>query len=126
MKKVNGSVVQDNEEAFLFTYSEEERQQNIINKANSELVFTPEFIPYYIDVKQKYQLSHIETLLYGFIRFYMARGNKRFYFTNEQLGVVLDCGASTINNSMRTLKDRGVIKVGHKINTLCSTGLSVR
>ena len=53
MKKVNGSVVQDNEEAFLFTYSEEERQQNIINKANSELVFTPEFIPYYNDVKQK-------------------------------------------------------------------------
>jgi len=40
-----------------FTYSEEEKQENAIAKANSKLVFTPKFIPMYLDLLKQYTLT---------------------------------------------------------------------
>lgn len=115
MNKTDSYIDSDTEKEFLFTYSEEEKQNNEINKSNASLIFSPEFIPYRIDIKRKFNLTHIETLLYGFIRFYKSAGNSRFYFTNEQLSEILDTSMSTINNSVRTLKDKELIDIGHRI-----------
>lgn len=102
------------EEEHLFTYSEQERQDNEVNKANASLIFTPEFIPYRVNIKKRFGLTHIETLLYGFIRFYKTDNSIRFYFTSEQLGEVLDCAEKTIDNAISALKKKGLIQTSQK------------
>ena len=69
-------------EQMLFANSNKEYQEPSI--------YTPEFIPYYVDAQQKYHLTDKETLLYGFIRFYLKNSSSnQFYFSNEQLAKVL-------------------------------------
>jgi len=54
-------------------------------------IYTPEFIPYYPEKKKKYHLTDKETLLYGFIRFYLKNAPKeQFYFSNAQLSQIID------------------------------------
>jgi predicted transcriptional regulator len=121
MEIANGSIISRDEEnnkneEFLFTYSEEEKQQNEINRENAKLVFSPEFIPYYPEVQKTYDLSHIETILYGFIRFYLANGKGKFYFGNEGLARILRTSPATINNSIRKLSSVNLIEKSKKIS----------
>lgn len=54
----------------MFTYSEEEKQQNEINKASNNAVRSPKFIainPMLLD-----HLSITEAYIYGFIDFYVC------------------------------------------------------
>lgn len=95
-------------------YSEEDQQQALINKTNASSVYNPEFIPFYTSVKKEYKLNDKETLLYGFARFYL-HNNPRFYFTNDQLGAVLDCSSSLAEKLVRTLKDKQLVDVGYKV-----------
>jgi predicted transcriptional regulator len=101
-------------EHLLFSYDEEEMQKRDIANANASKVFTPEFIPYYPEVSKRYKLSQTETLLYGFIRFYMGNSTGRFYFTNEQLGSIFDCSESTVNNAIANLAQKKLIIKGIK------------
>lgn len=116
MLKVDGSISYSDEishtEEKLFTYSEEEKQNNEINKANARLVFSPKFIPVYPHLLEK--LTSIEAMLFGFIDFYTS-SNERFYFTNEQLSSILRCSPDTVSRSMSNLEKKGFIDVGRKI-----------
>lgn len=115
MQKLDGSVVSGNTEEFLFTYSEEEKQQQEIDKANASHIFTPEFNPYRVSVKNAFDLSHVETLIYGFVRFYKSESSNRFYFTNEQIAEVIGCSVSVAEKGMATIISKGLIKVSYKI-----------
>ena len=94
----------------------------VADNNNAKLVFSPEHIPFFPDVKRDFNLTFLETLLYGFIRFY--RGNKKtgakFYFTNEQLAKILSCSVKTIKRSVKILKDKKLIKT--KIHTRVGGG----
>lgn len=105
------------EESMLFTYSDEEQEQNQINRENAERVFSPEFIPYYPAIAKQYGLSSTEALLYGFIRFYMHDANKggRFYFTDEQLAIILNSSTPTISRAMRKLRECGLVATSKAI-----------
>lgn len=105
------------EENMMFTYSDEEMEQNIINTENAKAVFSPEFIPFYREIQKQFNLSDKQTLVYGFIRFYKATCSTRFYFTDVQLGEVIGCNDKTAQKAISTLKKLGLIKVGHKIRS---------
>ena len=51
MERVDGSITTQygdgNNEQFLFTYDENERQEREIDRNNAKLVFKPKFIPFY-------------------------------------------------------------------------------
>lgn len=121
MDKSDFSIISENkdlgfvEEKSFLTYSEEERQELEINKANAKLVFSPEFIPYRINIKKEFELSHLETLLYGFIRFYKTAGSGRFYFSNEQLAEILDCSPQSISVSISNLSKKKLLDCGYKV-----------
>jgi predicted transcriptional regulator len=118
MQESGASITEDKNglktEHLLFTYDEEEMQKREISEANASKIFTPEFIPYYPEVAKRYKLSQTETLLYGFIRFYMGNSTGRFYFTNEQLGKIFDCSESTVNNAIANLSQKKLITKGSR------------
>lgn len=123
MEKVDGSITTYGAESVtedqLFTYCEEERQRHSINAAHAKLVFSPEFIPFYFDVKKKYNLTYTATILYGFIRFYRInqKTGRRFYFTNEQLSEIMDCSVESIKRAVKQLKDTGLIVTKRKMRS---------
>jgi hypothetical protein len=96
-------------------YSEEERQEGIINKSNASHVFAPEFIPFYPAVKKQFDLSDTEALLYGFIRFYLTNSSSKFYFTNEQLSEMLLVSGKTVSLAMSKLSELKIVKTGYKM-----------
>lgn len=115
MNKTNWSVKSWNVEDFLFTYSEEEKQYNEINRSNAKLLFTPKFIPFYPTLSEIW-LDNTETLLYWFIDFYLSNGKTdRFYFTNEQLSNILNVSERKITDSIKKLKDIWLIYPKYKI-----------
>jgi hypothetical protein len=97
------------------------KEEAEIDKANAALVFMPEFIPYYPDIAIHFKLTHLQTLLYGFIRFYLKiptlHGVKRFFYTNEQLSILFNTTAGTIANNIKVLKDKGVISASYRVNS---------
>jgi hypothetical protein len=119
MNKTTGSLtVSENgisDERFMFTYSEQEKQQNEINEANAKLVFSPAFITDFVDIEKRYGLTPLETRIYGFIWFYLTSGNQRFYFTNEQLADITNCSADTASRAISTLKNKNIIELSMKI-----------
>lgn len=97
-----------------FTYSEEEKQENEINKDTANLVFSPKFIPVYpklLDV-----LTMTEAFIFGFIDFYLSSGeNKRMYFEDKQLSKICKCSENTISSSIKKLKEIGLINTTRRI-----------
>jgi len=110
MIKTPAYIDSDNTREFLLIHEEDE-----VNRENAKAVFTPEFIPYRLNVKEKFDLSHIETLIYGFIRFYKSSSNNRFYFTNEQIAKVVGCSQSNTEKGVATLIKKGILKVEYRI-----------
>lgn len=78
-------------------------------------VFNPEFVPFYPEIKKEYQLTYLQTLLYGFIRFYLTNASDKFYFTNEQLGFLFDCTEQSISNSLIILIEKEIIQAEYEI-----------
>lgn len=103
------------EEDMLFAYSNEEMEENAINRENAKRVFNPKFIPYYPNIARKYKLTVTETLIYGFIDFYTSNGSGRFYFTNEQIAEIIDCSIDTASKSIVKLNKLGLIEVSRTI-----------
>jgi len=115
MYKTKWSIKNWNAEDFLFTYSEEEKQNNEINRSNAKLAFSPKFIPFY-PVLSEIWLDNTETLLYWFIDFYLSSGKtERFYFTNEQLSDMLNVSERKITDSIKKLKEMWLIYPKYKI-----------
>ena len=98
----------------LFTYDENEQEQNKINKNNAELVLTPKFIPLYPQLLQNW-FSLIEAALFWFIDFFLDNTKNRFYCTNEQLAQLLNCSEHTISTAIKNLEKNGVIVLHKKI-----------
>ena len=109
MERVDWSVTtqywEGSSEQFLFTYSEEEREEARLNKMNAELVLKPKFIPVYPSMLQN-GYSLIEATIYGFIDFFLSN-NEKFYCTNEQIGEMLNVGIK--------LRDAGLIDISYRI-----------
>ena len=101
-------------ENTLFTYDENEQEQNKINKNNAELVLTPKFIPLYPQLLQNW-FSLIEATLFWFIDFFLDNTKNRFYCTNEQLAQLLNCSEHTISTAIKNLEKNGVIVLHKKI-----------
>lgn len=102
-------------EDFLFTYSEEEKQEHELNKNNAQLILNPKYIlvsPAMI----RAGYSYLEAILYWFIDFFLAH-NERFYCTNEQLGVMLGVTEKTISLAINKLAKDGLIDVSYKIKS---------
>lgn len=73
-------------------------------------IFSPEFIPIYMEEYVKHKLSPIEWLVYGFIRFYTKRGMD-FYYTSEQLSEIVSASKWTVDNAILGIKKKWLICV---------------
>lgn len=117
MEKQDWSIMSNgewyNKEDFLFTYDEEEKQKNEINKNNAWLILTPKFIPMYPELLQKW-FTITESCLYWFIDFFLSN-NGKFYCTNEQLAKMLNVSEPVISNWIKKLKEQWYIEVWYKI-----------
>ena len=123
MERVDWSITTEyggwSNEQFLFTYSEEEREEARLNKMNAELVLKPKFIPLYPKLLQNgYGL--MESVLLGFIDFFLG-SNDRFYCTNEQLAELFNCSTQTISNAIKSLESRWNIVLHKKIRAWWGT-----
>lgn len=119
MEKTSGLIAKDDGEAItedmLFTYDENEKQENEINKANAKLIFQPAFIPFFPSVQKQFSLTDTECKLYGFIWFYLSSSSNRFYFTNEQLATILNCNPDTVSRSFKALEEKQLVKTFRKM-----------
>lgn len=102
-------------ENMTFTYSEEEKQNNEINKENAKKLFSPEFVPFYMEEYERYKFSLLEWLVYWFIRFYMKNWTGRFFFSSDDLSQILHTSKWTIDNTISSLKKMWLIQTGQKI-----------
>ena len=117
MEKTDGSITSLEEgvnvEQMLFTYSEEEKEEQRINKMNADLILKPQFITVdYAMLHKGYSL--LETALYGFISYFLAN-NEKFYCTNEQLAEMLCVSENTITNAISKLKKEWLIDLTYRI-----------
>lgn len=117
MIETGWSIVDWNVESFLFTYSEEEKQSNEINKANAKKLYSPEFVPFYLEEVREWWLQASEWIIYWFIRFYMKNWWWRFYFNSEQLGEILWISAWTIDNTISKFVKLGIIETSRKVKS---------
>lgn len=123
MERVDWSITtqywEGSNEQFLFTYSEEEKEEARLNKMNAELVLKPKFIPLYPKLLQNgYGL--MESVLLGFIDFFLGSSD-RFYCTNEQLAELLNCSTQTISTAIKSLEGRWDIVLHKKIRAWWGT-----
>lgn len=119
MNETNWSIKTDfnwmEKEDILFTYSEEEKQENMSNRSNAKLVFSPKFIPFYPKLSECW-LDNTEILLYWFIDYYLSNSKDgRFYFTNAQLSELLNVSERKITDSIKKLKDIWIVIPKYKI-----------
>ena len=70
---------------------------------NKPSIYSPEFIPFYCEAVEKHKLSHLEGLVYGFVRFYTSSSDSHFYFSNKQMGKILNKSDSSIQRSVSKL-----------------------
>ena len=106
MEKTEGSITSQEEgvnvEQMLFTYSEDEKEEQRINKMNADLILKPQFLT--VDYAMLHSgYSWIETALYGFIKFFLTN-NEKFYCTNEQLAEMLCVSENTVITAISKLK----------------------
>jgi hypothetical protein len=88
--------------------------KDLNTKTNELALYVPEFIPYYWDIKKQYSLSHMHTLLYGFMRFFTKANKRSFFPKSEQLAILLECTKETIDNMMSDLRKLKLISSQQK------------
>jgi len=86
-----------------------------LSKEVAKKVFSPKFIPFYPSIKEEYDLSYLETLLYGFIDFYLHNSSDKFYFTNQQLADMFGVGYLIISKSIINLNNKKLIKTNYEL-----------
>ena len=100
----------------LFTYSEEEKQNNEINSNNSKLLLNIKYLVIPIFVF-RIGLTGNEAILYAFVYNWISNGDKRFYFTNEQLAELFNISETSISNILKSLKSKKLINIVYKMKT---------
>lgn len=101
-------------ENTLFTYDENEQEQNKINKNNAWLLFKPKFIPFYPKLLELW-LTINESLVFWFIDFYLQNNSDKFYFTNEQIGKLFWFWEQNTSNIIKRLKDKWLIETKYRL-----------
>jgi len=81
---------------------------------NRPTIYAPEFIPYYPAIVKKYHLSDLEAHIYGFIRFYTSSTNNYFFFSNLQIGELLNKKTTQVSLSVSKLIKLKLIKAVYK------------
>jgi hypothetical protein len=82
-------------------------------------IYSPEFIPFYPAIVRKFELSYLEGLIYGFVRFYTSSTKNYFYFTNDQIGALLSrnpkkiVSEKQISISIKHLLEKGLCKASY-------------
>lgn len=118
MFDTNWRITQDfwdyQEENVLFTYDENEIEQNKIAKNNAKLVFNPKFIPFYPKLLELW-LSINESLVFWFIDFYLRDSSDKFYFTNEQIWSIFWFWEQNTSNIIKRLKDKWFIDTKYRL-----------
>lgn len=106
MDKTDGSITSSygdwTREDFLFTYSEQEKQENKRNKNNAGLINNVEFYPIYTEYNWKMSLE--AKVLMWFFR-YRCKNGKKIYQKNEDLSILLECSESTVKKTLKELKE---------------------
>lgn len=117
MERTSWSITDQNDwfttQNMMFTYSEEEQEENRIAKNNSKLALKPKFIPLYPELLWNWY-SIMEALLFGFIDFFLSN-NPGFFCTNEQMAELFNCSEPTISAAIKNLEKRWDIKLHKKI-----------
>jgi hypothetical protein len=101
-------------ENALFTYDENEIEQNKINKNNAWLLFTPKFIPFYPKLLELW-LTINESLVFWFIDFYLQNSSDKFYFTNEQIWKLFWFWEQNTSLIIKKLKEKWFIDTSYRL-----------
>lgn len=116
MEKTNWSITSEymgwTKEEFLFTYSEEEKQQNEVNKNNAWLIYEADFYPLYTDFL-KLDINATELIIISYLYYWTKKG-KRIYTKNEDLAVLTKTSTATITRTLKNLVDKWYISVVEK------------
>lgn len=102
---------------FASSYSPEEQEDININRNNSELLTLPEFVCYYPEIAKQFELSYLETLIYGYLRFFLSRPDKVMFASNKTLAVLFSCSERTLAQAMSNLNKKNVIKPTYKMKS---------
>ena len=117
MERVSWSIMNQDDwfvtQNMMFTYSEEEQEENRIAKNNAALVLKPKFIPVYPELLH-HGFSLIEATIFGFIDFFLSN-NERFYCTNEQIAKLLNIGERSVSWAISHLEAEWLIKTKYRI-----------
>ena len=116
MQKTEWSVTEQHEwyavENTLFTYSEEEKQENEKNRNNASLINQMDFIPLYTDYMWKW-LSIEEKVILSYIHFY-TKNWKWIYTSNLDLAKLIEASEKTASRVIQSLENKWYIKVSSK------------
>ena len=116
MERTDGSITDQNDwfvtQNMMFTYSEEEQEENRIAKNNSNCVFRPKFIPLYTAMLHNFSL--IEASIFGFIDFYLSN-NDRFYWSNEKIAEMLNISERSVTWAISRLEAEWLIKTKYRM-----------
>lgn len=116
MEKTNWSITSDymwwTKEEFLFTYSEEEKLQNEINKNNAWLIFYADFYPRYNSLL-KLDTTLEEDIILSFL-YYWTKNWKYIYVKNEDLALLIKSSTPTVTRIIKNLVDKWYIDMKMK------------
>lgn len=90
-------------EKMLFTYSETERQENIINKNNASLINYADFYPLYTWFMYS-DLSLIECVILSYL-YYWTKNWKWIYTSNDELAKLTKSSRAVITKTLKHLSD---------------------
>ncbi len=115
MEKTDSYVEHDWVLDYMFTYSEEEKQDIEIAKTNSKLLYAPRYI--IIQTEWLKDLTLIQAYIFWFIDFYLLEDWKRFYFTNEQIASICNCWERTVQDSIQILEKLWYIETSRRVKS---------
>lgn len=107
MERTEWTIIQDywdyKVENTLFTYSETERQENIINKNNASLINYADFYPLYTWFMYS-DLSLIECVILSYL-YYWTKNWKWIYTSNDELAKLTKSSRAVITKTLKHLSD---------------------
>lgn len=116
MEKTNWSITSEymgwTREQFLFTYNEEERQQNEVNKNNAWLVHRADFYPVYTQFLFL-DVNATELMILSYL-YYWTKNWGWIYTKNEDLAFIARSSISTVTRTLKELVKKWYINVDEK------------
>lgn len=111
MEKTNWSITSEymgwTKEEFLFTYNEEEKQENEVNKNNAWLIFYADYYPRYNSLLNL-DTSLEEDIILSFL-YYWTKNWKYIYVKNEDLALLIKSSVPTVTRIIKNLVDKWYI-----------------